>query len=131
MPVITSGSAYVAVVDDDENQLRSFARLLRAAGMEPITYASAEAFLADGMRPGLDCLVLDVQLPGMSGLMLQEWLSEQGNETAIIFITAFDDPGSQEKAYAMGCSGYFRKSDSGREVLNAIRGVVSRRPRAP
>jgi FixJ family two-component response regulator len=128
MRVLTSGRVYVVVVDDDENQRRSFARLLRAAGMEAITYATAEEFLADGTRPRIDCLVLDVQLPGMSGLKLQEQLSAEGSQTAIVFITAYDDPSYEEQAKALGCSGYFRKSDSGREVLNTIQVAVGRRP---
>ena len=116
----------MAVVDDDENLRRSFARLLRAAGMRPITYESAEAFLADTIRPSLDCLVLDVQLPGMSGLDLQNRLSSEGNKTEILFITAYDDIDASQTAYAKGCAGYFRKSDSGKEVLDAIRGAVAR-----
>jgi FixJ family two-component response regulator len=52
---------YVAVVDDDESLCRSHGRLLRAAGIQPITYASAEAFLADNKHPQFDCLVLDIQ----------------------------------------------------------------------
>jgi FixJ family two-component response regulator len=129
MRTTPSGGAFVAVVDDDENLRRSFARLLRAAGMRPITYASAEAFLADTNRLPFDCLVLDVQLPGMSGLQLQEQLSDAGNATEILFITAYDDIGAREEAHAMGCAGYFRKSDSGKDVLDAIKGVVARRPR--
>lgn len=58
---------YVAVIDDDESLGRSLARLLRASGMQPITYVSAEAFLADTKQPRFDCLVLDVHLGGMSG----------------------------------------------------------------
>jgi FixJ family two-component response regulator len=126
-----AGSVYVAVVDDDENLRRSFARLLRAAGIRPITYESAEAFLADPARARIDCLVLDVQLPGMSGLELQQHLGTGGSKPEILFITAYDNPRSREQAYAMGCSGYFRKSDSGRDVLNAIKGVIARRSRAP
>src|SRR5271169_4762049 len=99
-------NACVAVVDDDENLRRSFARLLRAAGMRPITYPSAEAFLADTAHPRFDCLVLDVQLPGMSGLKLQEQLSAEGIATPILFITAYDDPRSRQQAYAAGCAGY-------------------------
>jgi len=53
---------YVAVVDDDESLCRSFARLLRAAGFQQITYNSAESFLADTRRPQFGCLVLDIQL---------------------------------------------------------------------
>jgi FixJ family two-component response regulator len=129
MHVIDSGRIHVvAVVDDDENLRRSFARLLRAAGMRAITYASAEAFLSDTAKPNLDCLVLDVHLPGMSGIELQERLQATGNATQILFITAYDDVGARQQAYAMGCAGYFRKSDSGREVLNAIKGLVAPRP---
>ena len=62
---------YVAVVDDDESICRSFSRLLRAANFQPVTYASAEAFLADAQHPKFDCLVLDIQLEGMSGLELR------------------------------------------------------------
>ena len=63
---------YVAVVDDDENLCRSYGRLLRAADIQPVTYPSAEAFLADTKRPQFDCLVLDIQLGGMSGIQLSQ-----------------------------------------------------------
>jgi FixJ family two-component response regulator len=129
MPIMPLGNPYVAVVDDDENLRRSFARLLRAAGMRPIGYASAEAFLADTNRPRFDCVVLDVQLPGISGLQLQEQLMGEGAETEILFITAFDDLASREVAFTRGCAGYFRKSDSGKEVLDAIKSVLARRAR--
>jgi len=131
MRIAISGTVHVAVVDDDENLRRSFARLLRAAGMQPFTYASAEAFLTDTMRPHFDCLVLDVQLPGMSGLKLHQQLNTEGNETPVLFITAYDDIATRKEASAMGCAGYFRKSDSGRQVLSAIKRVVAGRPRIP
>jgi FixJ family two-component response regulator len=112
---------YVAVVDDDENLCRSFSRLLRAGGIQPITYASAEAFLADAKHPQFDCLVLDIQLGGMSGIELAQRLVAEGGHTPIIFITAHDDPKTRAEAEAAGCTAYFRKSDSGAEVLDAIR----------
>lgn len=120
----------VGVVDDDEALCRSFARLLRAAGMQPITYLSAEAFLADTKRPGFDCLVLDVQLTGMSGLDLQQQLVAAGDAAPIIFITAHDDPQARASAHAAGCAAYFRKTDSGSEVLKAIRHLANS-PLAP
>jgi FixJ family two-component response regulator len=131
MRLTTPGSVFVAVVDDDKNLRSSFARLLRAANMRPVTYASAEAFLGDAKHPRFDCLVLDLQLPGMSGLELQEKLSADGSRTPIVFITAYDDVRARKQAYAMGCAGYFRKSDSGREVLNTIKKVLARRPLRP
>ena len=114
------GIIYVAVVDDDENTCRSFGRLLRVAGFQPITYPSAEAFLGDTKRPRFDCLVLDIQLAGMSGLELSHALAAVRDATPVVFITAHDDPEVRVEAEASGCAGYFRKTDPGQLVLEAI-----------
>ena len=116
---------YVAVVDDDENFCRSLGRLLRAAGMQPITYASAEAFLADTKHPRFDCLVLDVHLGGMSGIELGQRLVAEGGHAPFICITAHDDPETRAAAEAAGCAAFFRKTDSGADVLDAIRRLVA------
>lgn len=116
---------YVAVVDDDESVCRSLGRLLRAAGLQPITYASAESFLADKNRPQFGCLVLDIQLGALSGIELARKLVAEGIRTPTIFITAHDDPGTRGEAEATGCAAYFRKTDSGAEVLEAIRRVTA------
>ena len=112
---------YVAVVDDDESICASFSRLLRAAQFQPITYASAEAFLADRNHPKFDCLVLDIQLEGMSGLELRKRLYAVKDGTPVVFITAHDDPEVRAQVEASGCAGYFRKTESGAAVLAAIR----------
>ena len=112
---------YVAVVDDDESLCRSFGRLLRTSGFQPVTYASAEALLQDTKRPRFDCLVLDIQLGGMSGLELRRRLAAVKDSTPVVFITAHDDPEVQAQALATGCAGYFRKTDSGADVVAAIR----------
>ena len=116
---------YIAVIDDDERLCLSMSRLLRAAHLQPITYLSAEAFLADTKRPKFDCLVLDIQLKGMSGLDLRRRLSAVLDATPVIFITAHDDPEVRAQAEASGCAGYFRKMDSGADVLAAIRRTIS------
>jgi FixJ family two-component response regulator len=115
---------YVAVVDDDENIGRSLGRLLRAAGMQSITYTSGEAFLADTKHPRFDCLVLDVQLGGMSGIELGRRLVSEGRYTPFIYITAHDDPEARAEAEAAGCAAFFRKTDPGADVLDAIRRVA-------
>ena len=112
---------YVAVVDDDESVCRSFSRLLRAAHFQPITYASAEAFLADTKHPKFDCLVLDIQLTGISGLELRKRLSAVKDGTPVVFITAHDDPNVRAEAEAFGCAGFFPKTASGADVLAAVR----------
>lgn len=121
----TRHNIYVAIVDDDESICRSLGRLLRAAHLQPITYLSAEELLEDTKHPQFDCLVLDIQLGGMSGLELCQRLAAVKDRTPIIFITAHDDPGVREQAEALGCVGYFRKTESGTEILAAIRGAVS------
>jgi FixJ family two-component response regulator len=115
---------YVAVVDDDENFCRSLGRLLRAAGMQPITYGSAEAFLADTKHPMFDCLVLDVHLGGMSGIELGQRLVAENRYAPFICITAQDDPQLRAAAEAAGCAAFFRKTDAGSDVLDVIRRVA-------
>jgi FixJ family two-component response regulator len=117
-------TTYVAVVDDDESICRSFGRLLRAAGLQAITYDSAESFLADTKHPQFSCLVLDIQLGAMYGIELAQRLAAAGGRTPIIFITAHDDPEARRVAEALGCAAYFRKTDSGKDVLETIRRVA-------
>ena len=100
-------------------------RLLRAASFRSAVYGSAEEFLADPAHPHFDCLVLDIQLDGMSGLELHEKVVASGDTTPVIFITAHDAPEVRAQALSAGCSGYFRKTDSGGDVLAAIRNAVS------
>jgi len=116
-----SRNIYIAVVDDDESICHSMSRLLRAARFQPVTYPSAEAFLEDQNHPRFDCLVLDIQLKGMSGVELQRRLAAVNITTPIIFITAYDEPQVRAQAEALGCAGYFRKTDSSADVLAAIR----------
>ena len=115
---------YIAVIDDDEIACRSMSRLLRAAHIQSITYLSAEAFLADTGRPTFNCLLLDIQLGGMSGLDLSRRLSTVKDATPVIFITANADPEMRLEAKISGCAGYFHKTDSGADVLAAIERVI-------
>jgi FixJ family two-component response regulator len=111
-------------VDDDESVGRSFSRLLRTVGFQAVCYTSAEALLEDTKRPRFDCLVLDIQLEGMSGLELCRRLAAVRDATPIVFITAHDEPELRAAALAAGCAGYFRKTEPGEHVLEAIRRAV-------
>ncbi len=117
---------YVAVVDDDESVCRSMSRLLRAARFDPVAYRSAEALLADEKHPKFDCLVLDVQLAGISGLELFQRLSAVNDRTPVVFITAHDSPEIRSEALTRGCAGYFRKTDPGGLILRAIENAIRR-----
>jgi FixJ family two-component response regulator len=116
---------YVAVVDDDESLCRSLSRLLRASDIQAVTYSSAEAFLADTKHPRFDCLILDIQLGGMSGIELAQQLADVADPTPIIFITAHDDEEAWEQAMTARCAAYFRKTDCGADVLHAIRRLAA------
>jgi CheY-like chemotaxis protein len=115
------GHLCVAVIDDDESQRRALARLLRAAGMQSTAYASAEElFRSDLKQSQFHCLVVDIQLPGMSGIELRDPLAAEGVATPVLFLTAYDDPKVRERALAGPSVGYFRKTACGSEILEAI-----------
>ena len=118
-------NTYIAVIDDESSLATSLSRLLRLADFQPVTYSSAEAFLADAKRPQFDCLLLDIRLGGLSGLDLFRQLNTEESRTPVIFITAFDDPGMRAEAEALGCAGYFRKSSPGAEIIEAVRRATS------
>jgi FixJ family two-component response regulator len=102
----------IAIVDDDESVCRAVRRLVRSLSMDGETFSSGQQFLdlVDAMpsfRP--DCLVLDVQMPGMNGLEVQDRLATSGNAVPVIFITAHDEVGVREKALAAGAVAFLRK----------------------
>lgn len=119
-----TANKYIAVVDDDESVCRSFSRLLRTAGYQPVDFHSAEDFLSDRNRPHFECLILDVQLGGISGIELMKRLVAVGDTTPVVFITAQDNPAAQSEAEAAGCAGYFRKTDPGGAILRTIRNAI-------
>lgn len=123
---MSESKTYVAVVDDDASFSKAICRLLRAAGFETILYSSAEAFLLPTPLPRPTCLVLDIQLGGMSGLELQQHLAVRNVAVPIIFVTAHDEPDARAQACAAGCAAYFRKPVPGEALLEAIRKVVPR-----
>lgn len=91
LEMIEASDAYVAVIEDDDGLRRSLARLLRAAGYRPVTYRSAEMYLDEASPPKFECLVVDIQLDGMSGIQLGEHLAAAGSTLPVIFITAHED----------------------------------------
>jgi FixJ family two-component response regulator len=111
----------IAIVDDDESLCKAMSRLLRAAGYQPRSFSSAESFLEFSFSREPACLLLDIQLGGMSGFDLQRQLTLAGRTVPVIFITARDDEESREEAQRTGCASYLRKTDSGQSVLQAIR----------
>jgi FixJ family two-component response regulator len=118
----------VAMVDDNASLCRAVGRLLRGAGIQSVSYGSAEAFLSDGNRPCFDCLILDIELGGMSGIELNERLKASGSTIPVIFNTAHDELETFEEAALTGCAAYLQKSDSGETVLAALWHVIRSSP---
>jgi len=120
------GNIYIAVIDDDESICLSMSRWLRAAQFQPVTYPSAEDFLTDTNRPKFACLVLDIQLKGMSGLDLSKRLRAVKDTTPIIFITAQNSPEIRAQVAESDGVVFFRKTDSGVDILAAIQKIIRR-----
>ena len=110
----------VYVVDDDESIRRALKRLLRSMGYHAVVFESAEDFMEATSCRGEGCLVLDIRLPGMTGLDLQEKLASSGVKYPVIFMTAHDNPQWQEMAKKAGAVAYLRKPFDEHSLLNAI-----------
>jgi len=110
----------VYVVDDDDSIRRALKRLLVSSGYQALTFESAEAFLDSASSLGEGCLLLDIRLPGMTGLDLQEKLSASGASYPIVFMTAHDNPQWREKANKGGAIAYLRKPFGDQSLLDAI-----------
>ena len=117
----------IAIVDDDESVCRAMKRLVRSLGMEADTFASGREFidLLDAM-PSFhpDCVVLDVQMPGMNGLEVQERLSSSCSGLPVIFITAHDDVGVRERALAAGALAFLRKPFNDELLIKTLRAAL-------
>jgi FixJ family two-component response regulator len=121
----------VAIVDDDESFARALGRLLRAAGFHTNTYPSAEAFLSHHETWEIDCLILDIQLGGMSGLDLFQALVEARARFPVIFITALEDEDHGSEARRIGCAAYLRKPVAARALVDAVNRCVRTRRKVP
>jgi FixJ family two-component response regulator len=118
----------IAIVDDDESLCRSLVRLLRQAGFHPESFHSAEEFLATPGRARFECLLVDIQLGGMSGMELHRRLLADKDRTPVVYITAHDDPAARTAALAQGGAAFFRKTDAGTEIIEVLRRVSCRAP---
>jgi len=119
----------VSVVDDDVSVRRSLDRLMRSARLEVSVFASAEEFLASDHPRKVDCLILDVCLPGMSGVELHHHLLASMANVPVIFITGngFDDRTRSEAASDWTVA-YFKKPFSGDELLEAVHTALKWKP---
>jgi FixJ family two-component response regulator len=119
-------NAIIAIVDDDPSVRRGLERLIRSVGWKAETFASAQEFLARPRTEAPSCLVLDLQLPGLSGLDLQKRMAEAGLETPIIFLTGHGDIPASVKAMKAGAVEFLTKPVDEQDLLNAIQEAIER-----
>lgn len=110
----------VAIVDDEEGIRKALSRLLRASGLDAESYANGQEFLDAAAEHRPDCVVLDLHMPGLSGLQVLRKLKEAGQRLSIVVITAHDEPETRQRCIDAGACAYLRKPLEDRLLLNAI-----------
>ena len=110
----------ISIVDDDESVREAIESLMKSVGYSVRVFPSAVDFLSSGYLDGTGCLILDVQLPGMSGLELQNHLIASHSKVPIVFISAHCNAESRARAIEAGAVGFLQKPFSEDALLNAI-----------
>ena len=123
---MAEAKAIVFVVDDDASVREGLGSLIRSAGLRVETFASAQEFLARPQADVPSCLVLDVRLPGLSGLDLQKRLAEVNIEIPIVFITGHGDVPTSVRAMKAGAVEFLTKPFVDRDLLDAIQQAIKR-----
>jgi FixJ family two-component response regulator len=118
--------ADVYIVDDDESVREALSSLARSVGLRVQTFASAQEFLSHARSDAPACLVLDVRMPGLSGLELQRMLVEAGQALPIIFITGHGDIPMTVRAMKAGAAEFLPKPFNDQDLLNAIAQALQR-----
>ena len=116
----------VFVIDDDPSVLKSLARLLKSLGFYAETFASAELFLARKHYDGVGCIVLDVRMPGLSGMGLQDELSKADYSMPIIFITGHGNIPMSVQAMKRGAVDFLTKPFDDKELLQAVKKAIEK-----
>jgi len=110
----------VYLIDDDESVRRALQRFLRSAGLDVKAFSSAKEFLESGNFGERACIVLDIQMRGLTGFELQEELASRGISIPVITVSAFDDRETRERARKLGAAAFFRKPVDGQALIDAI-----------
>ena len=116
----------VCIVDDDQSVRRSLGRLIKSADYAAETFSSAEDYLARETFEGAICLVLDVRMPGLNGLGLQQALEQRGAGEQIVFITGHGDVPTCTQAMKSGAVDFLTKPFGGEELIGAVKRALER-----
>ncbi len=118
--------ALVAIIDDDEAVRVATASLVRSLGLKTATFSSAEDYLQSPLQAASDCVITDVQMPGMGGLGLQSALRALGSTLPVIFITAYPEEPIRRQAEAGGAIGFLAKPFDGEAMISCLELALGR-----
>lgn len=130
MSAMDSNPPLIAIVDDEVSICRALLRLLRVADYRAEAFNSPILFLESLAERVPDCVVLDLQMPMMTGVELQEHLARLADPPPVIIITAHDEPKTRERCLALGAVRYLRKPIEGEILIDSIEKAVRARRRA-
>ncbi|HEY6754419.1 MAG TPA: response regulator [Pseudolabrys sp.] len=116
----------IAIVDDDDSFRRATTSFVRSLGYGTAAFDSAEAFLRSDRISDADCVITDVQMPGMTGIELQDRLIEQGHSVPVIFITAFPEMKARAQALASGAVGFLAKPFNDQNLISCLNEALAR-----
>lgn len=114
----------IYVVDDDSSVCRALGRLLRSEGLNSETFASGDLFLAGIPNDARGCVVIDLQMPGLTGHDVQLCLRERGQKIPVIALSAQDDDEARNRARELGAVAFFRKPVDNQALLDSIRWLL-------
>ena len=114
----------ISIVDDDDALRSSLEDLIRSVGFRVQGFISAEAFLRSNQVQATGCLILDVRMPGMTGLGLQRQLRSESPDLPIIFVTAYEDTNVQAQAFEAGAAAFLYKPVQEEDLLDAINAAL-------
>lgn len=114
----------IVIIDDDEEVRAAIENLLQSYGFGSHTFASAEEFLASSLLERTDCLITDLQMPGMSGVDLQATLVQKGHQLPMIFITAFPAERLRRQVEASGAVGYLSKPFDAGMLMDCVNAAL-------
>jgi FixJ family two-component response regulator len=128
---LTDATPLVYVVDDDEAVRKALRRLIESMGLRAEVFATPAELLSRDLSDEPDCLLLDVQLPGMNGFELHERVLGAGHAAPVIFITAHPDSGSRARAEMADAVAYLEKPFDDASLLRALEQALERANRSP
>jgi FixJ family two-component response regulator len=118
----------IIIVDDDEAVCNALSRLIRSHAMQAKTFSSSEDFISQVQsKSGIaaDCIILDQQMPGLTGLQVQAALRQLKIQLPIVFISALEDPSTEQKALAGGALAFLHKPFRDQDLIRVLKTVIN------